>query len=413
LPQSNDSAQHLGVDRFSLGSGCLNSSIHGLDMSQDREIVMDFTLLGGPLHRLGCRLGLVDSENTVKLGLALGLLAWTILLVLSLIEGVSGQVLSFSVIGGHIRLLLVIPLFFICESLVDPRMTVFIQTIVRSRVVPHSALPALDYEIARISRWKDAWLPELIFMMASVLLTLMAPQLQLPGTSSSQDVGVTMTSLWYWIFCLVLFRFLILRWLWSLGLWYFLLWRISRQDLHLVPTHPDGVGGLGYLAVVQSHFTPFVLAISLLTAAMFAEEFFAGLTSFESIYPMLSLVLVLDSVIFIGPLFIFSSKLWACRVKGLSDYMELAADYVNDFDKKWLRKDNPVQESLLGTADLQSLADLNNSINVVRDMSWVPLNMRLLVDITIAALLPMTPLLLLKYPVSELTKKLFTSLVGL
>ena len=180
-----------------------------------------------------------------------------------------------------------------------------------------------------------------------------------------------------------------------------------------MPTHPDGVGGLGYLAVVQAHFTPFVLAISLLTAAMFAEEFFAGLTSFESIYPMLSLVLVLDSVIFIGPLFIFSSKLWACRVKGLSDYMELAADYVNDFDKKWLRKDNPVQESLLGTADLQSLADLNNSINVVRDMSWVPLNMRLLVDITIAALLPMTPLLLLKYPVSELTKKLFRSLVGL
>jgi ABC-type amino acid transport system permease subunit len=274
-------------------------------MPQDREILKDFTLLGGPLHRLGCRLGLVDSENTVKLGLVLGLLAWTILLVLSLIEGVSGQVLSFSVIGGHIRLLLVIPLFFICESLVDPRMTVFIQTIVRSRVVPHNALPALDYEIARISRWKDAWLPELIFILAAVLLTLMAPQMQLPGTSSSQDVGVTMTSLWYWIFCLALFRFLILRWLWSLGLWYFLLWRISRQDLHLVPTHPDGVGGLGYLAVVQAHFTPFVLAISLLTAAMFAEEFSAGLTSFESISEALkfgvpSVALKLDWKLYCG-----------------------------------------------------------------------------------------------------------------
>jgi hypothetical protein len=143
------------------------------------------------------------------------------------------------------------------------------------------------------------------------------------------------------------------------------------------------------------------------------REFSAGTTNFESIYPMISLVLVLDAVLFIGPLFIFSSKLWACRVKGLSDYMELAADYVNDFDKKWLREDAPAHESLLGTADLQSLADLNNSMNVVSKMRWVPLSMRLLVDLAIAALLPMLPLLLLKYPVSELTKKLFTSLVGL
>jgi hypothetical protein len=40
-----------------------------------------FSLLGGPLHRLGRRPGLVRGEtNMVALGLALGLLSWSILL---------------------------------------------------------------------------------------------------------------------------------------------------------------------------------------------------------------------------------------------------------------------------------------------------------------------------------------------
>jgi hypothetical protein len=377
-----------------------------------------FSLAGGPLYGLGCKLGLVShGANTVKLGLALGLLSWTILLVLALVEGVGSQVFSFSVIGGHVRLLLVVPLFFVCESIVIPRMTVFIQTIVKSRVVPDKALPDLESLISRLCHWKNVWLAEFVCLLASILLTVMAPSMQLPGTTPAFDPGqaggATMTGFWYWSVCLTLFRFIILRWLWLLGLWFFLLWRISKQDLNLVPTHPDGIGGLGYLEVVHAHFTPLVLAISLLQAGMFADEFSAGRTTFEAVYPIIVFVLVFDVALFLVPMFMFSFKLWACRAQGLSDYMELAADYVNDFDKKWVRVDAPAQEPLLGTADLQSLADLNNSMNVVSNMRWIPVSKRLLLEFAIAALLPMLPLLLLQFPASELTKKFFTSLVGI
>ena len=76
-----------------------------------------FSLLGGPLHRLGCRLGLVREEtNTILLGLAPGLLTWGVLVLLTLLQGVGAKVFSLSVIGGHVRLLVVIPLFFICET---------------------------------------------------------------------------------------------------------------------------------------------------------------------------------------------------------------------------------------------------------------------------------------------------------
>ena len=110
---------------------------------EERGRLEKFSLLGGPLHRLGRRLGLVRGEtNTVALGLVLGLLPWSILLALASIGGVSGRLFSLSAIAGDVRLLVVIPLFFLCESSLDPRLRDFVSTIVRSGVVPSSALPA-------------------------------------------------------------------------------------------------------------------------------------------------------------------------------------------------------------------------------------------------------------------------------
>jgi hypothetical protein len=315
---------------------------------EEREKLPDFSLLGGPLHRLGCRVGLVrGGTNSIPLGLALGALLWIVLAALALIEGLGDQVFSLSLIGGHVRLLVVIPLFFVCEAWVDPRLTEFVRDIVRSEVVPKTALPALESEIARIARWKHSWLPEAVCLLAAVLLSLSAPHLGLPGATAAHDPSraageMWLTGQWYWVVCLTLFRFLMFRWLWRLGLWSFFLWRVSTLELRLVPTHPDGAAGLGYLEVVHAEFAPLVLAISAVQAASFAEQISAGTMAFEAIYPGLALILAVDAVLFLGPLCIFVRKLWLCRVKGLSDYMTFAARYVSDFDRKWLRGDaNP------------------------------------------------------------------------
>ena len=387
-------------------------------MKEDDKIP-EFSLLGGPLHRLGCRLGLVrGGTNTAALGLALGVPLWTVLVALALIEGVGGRLFPLSLIGGHVRLLVVIPLFFLCESWLEPRLTTFVSMIVRSGVVPRDELPALQSEIARTARWKDSWLPELICVLAAVLLSVIGPQLHLSGATAAYDPsravgGATVAGMWYWVVCLTFFRFLVLRWIVRLGLWSHFLWRVAKLELHLVPTHPDGVGGLGYLQVVHTHFTPLVLAISAVQAASVAEEISAGTMTFGAIYPAFALVLAVDAALFLGPLLVFTPKLWACRVKGLSDYMEFAARYVTGFDRKWLGGDNAAGESPLGTPDLQSLADLANSVNVVRNMRWIPVSLRMLTEFTIAALLPALPLLLLKYPIAELTEKFFARLTGL
>lgn len=384
---------------------------------EESQKLPDLSLLGGPLHRLGLRLRLVRGKtNTILLGVALGALLWTVTVGLAFLEGLSGQIFSLAMIAGHLRLLAAIPLFFICETWIDPQFTAFVRTIVRSGVVPTASLPHLKSEIGSIARLRDAWLPEVLFLVPALLLSVFAPHLNLSGLTTGANPTlveghITMTGVWYQIVCLPLFRFFIFRWLWRLGLWWRFLWRLARLDLHLVPTHPDLTAGLGGLEVVHTHFLPLVLAISIVNGASFAEEISVGVTAFEAIYPEVAVILIVDALLFLGPLFIFAWKLWVCRVKGAAEYRTLAAHYVDDFDRKWLRTDNP-GEPLLGTSDLQSLADLGNSFNIVRNMRTVPFGPRLLVGLAIAALVPLLPLLLFRFPLSDLIEKVGRMVLG-
>jgi hypothetical protein len=388
----------------------------------EREGLAEFSLFGGPLYRLGGRLGLVHGgTDTTALGLVLGALLWIGLLALALVEGFGHVLFSIGAIGAHVRLLVVIPLLFVCEAFIDPRFTAFVHGIVRSQIVPVTARPALQSEIARIARWRDAWLPEALFLLVAVLVGLttrnenfFADLSGLPGGSNPSAVGATTwTSQWYWMVCVPLFRFLLLRWLWRLTLWCVFLWRVSRLELRLVPTHPDRAGGLGYLELVHTEFVPLVLAISATQSASLAQDIASSRMTFDGIYSGVAFILIADAVLFLGPLMVFSRKLWQCKVKGLSDYSAFAERYVNEFDRKWLGADPAPGEPLLGTADIQSLADLSNSVSIVRDMRLVPVSPSMLIYLAVAALLPLLPLVLLKYPLADLLAKFFGRLAGL
>jgi hypothetical protein len=381
-------------------------------------LLREFSLLGGPLYRIGVRLGLVrPGPNTLPLGMALGLSAWITLGALAALEGDRGEFFSLTVVGAHVRLLAVIPLLFLCETTFDRQARAFLTTLMRSGVASSAALPALRAEIRNVARWTNSWIPDAAALAATALMSLFAAQLHLSGKTASFESSRTLAlmplaGLWYWLVCLPLFRFLALRWAWRLLLWWRFLWRLSRMELSLTPTHPDGVGGLGYLEVVQTHLAPLALAISMLVAAGFAEEMSAG-ASFDPIYLATAIIVIVDIVLFLGPPCFFAFKLTECRERGLRDYTVLAARYVEDFERKWLDDRSQSQEPLLGTADLQSLADLGNSIGVVRNMRLAPVSIRLLAIILAAALLPMTPLFVFQYPVAEMAQKLFMKLTGL
>jgi hypothetical protein len=382
-------------------------------MTAVRESPQPFSVLGGPLHRAGRRLGLVRGEtNTIMLGLALGWAPWLLIAGLALIEGVADRMLSMALVAGHVRLLLVIPLIFLSESWVAPRMAACVATIARYGVVSADDRPALDAEVSRTRRWANWWWPEVACLVVALLLDVTGSRLQTYGESGAYDPARdSLSFLVYLHVGLLVFRFLVFRTAWKLALWGWFLWRVSRLDLHLISGHPDRAGGLGSLEGVHERFTPLVAALSVLECAALAESISTGTLAVTAVYPTLAVLLLLDGVLFLGPLVVFTDKLWAGRSKGVGLYNALAARYVKAFEAKWL-EGTAANEPLLGTPDLQSLADLANAVSVVKGMRWVTIGPRLLTVMTVALVGPLMPLFLFRYPLAELAQKFFSKLVG-
>jgi hypothetical protein len=372
-----------------------------------------FSLQGGPLYRLGVRLGLVRSpRNTVRLGLAIAAVLWIVPALLALANG--EPLFNFATLGAHVRLLVAIPLMFMAESLVDPRMNEVIDVVVRSRIVPGKAAAVLESALARVTRWKDHWLPEAICLLLAIALYWLAPHLDLPGIDKSfrsASGAAQAAGVWYSVVCITALRFLMLRWIWRLLLWLYCLWILSRLPLRLLPTHPDSTGGLGHLDLVLTRFSPLVLAMSAVLSASFAVDIASGAMAFETIYPAALAILLMHAILFIGPMLLFTPQLWACKVKGVSDYMLLAEKYTSGFEKKWVHGEQSM-EDLLGNSDIQSLADLGTAVEVLHGMRIVPVSPRTLISLAIVALLPLAPLVLFKIPLADLAAQIIGRLTG-
>jgi hypothetical protein len=377
----------------------------------------DLSFFKGLFHKLAS--GWIFRRcKTGKIGFILGASALGVFVVIGLLQGLGRELFSLGALGVHVRLLLSIPLFFESENIVEPLIKNFLNTI-RCGLISENEMPAFSKITLFVSRVNESWIPEgvcLVFAYAMPFANFIA---DLPGNTSdwviytSQIAGPKgWTYGWYMLFCLPLYRFFLLRWLWYLGFWWYFLWRLEKLKLRLIATHSDRAAGLGYLETVTMGFTPLVSALSAILSASLAEELYLGKIDFDSVYKPILIILLLIMLVFIAPLLMFRRKLKVCRAVGLMNYGIMAFRYVDAFDHKWIRSKKPSGDSQLGTPDLQSLADLTNSINVVLDMRLLPIGKRAIQKIMIVASLPFLPLLLFRYKIPELLP-LLKSLVGL
>ena len=136
-----------------------------------------------------------------------------------------------------------------------------------------------------------------------------------------------------------------------------------------------------------------------------SKIFYAGATLPEFKVELIGLVALLVFAI-LGPMLVFGPKLAAAKRAGLREYGTLAQRYVREFDGKWLRGGAPADEPLVGSADIQSLADLGNSFEVVRGMRWVPFTGQTVLQLAVATLLPVVPLTLTMFSLQELLERL-------
>jgi hypothetical protein len=376
----------------------------------------------GPLYRLARVIVLDrDRERLVRLGVIIGLIGWAPLVVLSALQTVlfiGPTVTFYRSLGTHARFLLAIPLFFVAETWFDARTGEVLRDLVRARVVPVADVPRFVSMLRRAIALVDSWLVEAALVIITMALLIAGIRVDLPTTVSTwRNISgvpgsLTWAGWWYTLVSIPLFQFLVWRWLWRLVIWGWILWRIARLDLQLVPTHPDLAGGLGGLGVTHVNLSPLIFGLSGMAVATYAEDVMFGGAKLASLVLPLTAMVGLSVLLVLAPLLLFAPKLLQVKQRGLLKYGALASTYTQAFEAKWI-KSTPAKEELLGTADLQSLADLGNSFEVVTNMRIVPFSKSDALLLGLAAGLPMLPLLLFVLPLDELIVRGLKGLLNL
>src|SRR5262245_65066600 len=106
---------------------------------------------------------------------------------------------------------------------------------------------------------------------------------------------LSLAGMWYMFVSVPCFQFLLLRWYFRIFIWARFLWQTSRLELALVPTHPDRLGGLGFLANTAFAFTPLLTAHGAMLAGLIANRIFhvgAELNEFKLLIAVLVIVLL-------------------------------------------------------------------------------------------------------------------------
>jgi hypothetical protein len=200
-------------------------------------------------------------------------------------------------------------------------------------------------------------------------------------------------------------QFILLRWYLRFFIWYRFLWRVSKLNLHLVPIHPDRCAGLAFLGKSAFAFGPILFAQGAMLAGVVASRvLYRGESLLSFKLQMLGFV-VFCILAILGPLLMFTPQMAAAKRKGLADYAQVAQGYVDRFEEKWVIN-TPPSEEVLGSGDIQSLADLNNSYDIVRGMRSVPFGLDDIGRLAAATVAPLAPLLLTIYSPEELIMRL-------
>jgi hypothetical protein len=289
-----------------------------------------------------------------------------------------------------------------------------VQQFQERNLIPESAMTRFDAGIASAFRLRNSVLAEVLliaFVYGFGVLVVWRHYVALDAatwyaTPSANGSKLSLAGMWYGYVSLPMFQFLLLRLYFRLFIWARFLWQVSRIELSLVPTHPDRVGGLGFLSQMAQAFTVLAAAHGALLAGYLGTRVIllgVALTEFkEEIAVMVIFVLCVT----LSSLLAFTPQLSQAKRNGLRKYGVLAGRYVKEFDTKWLRSGTPTQDRFMGSADIQSLADMGNSYNMVQAMRIIPITKDVVLRLTVATLVPIAPLLLTMISLEELMKKL-------
>jgi hypothetical protein len=394
--------------------------------STDRTIPLateespDFSLvLGGPIFQLFRRSHLAGNglELLHRRILVITLFAWLPLLLLSMF---GSHLLAQTVkvpflhdIETHVKLLVALPVLIAAELIVHSRIRPVVKAFLARRIVLQQDVPRFLAAIESAKRLRNSVPVELglLFLVFTLGQWLWRSETALSTATwyaipQGGHLNLTTAGYWYAFVSVPIFQFILLRWYLRLFIWFRFLWHVSRLNLHLIPTHPDRAGGLAFLGKSAYAFSPILFAQGTLLAGLIASRVLYGGENLFS-FKMQAVGFIGFFLVFVlGPLTMFTPQLARAKREGLADYGLLANRYVEGFEQKWVVGNATEANELLGSGDIQSLADLGNSYAAVKEMRPIPFDLQDIARLAAATAVPLLPLGLTVFSLEELVTRI-------
>lgn len=377
----------------------------------------DFSLvMGGPIFQLFRKAHLTGDhlELLHRRLLTIVSIAWLPMLVLDLVvfrPGIPDRLTFLHDVEVQARLLVALPVLILAELIVHSRLRPVVQRFLERRIVRGEDVPRFEVAVESAVRLRNSAPVELALLIAVYTLGpwLWNSRFGIESPTWYANPGgrwnLTPAGWWYVLVSIPIVQFVLLRWYLRFFIWYRFLWRVSKLNLHLVPIHPDRCAGLAFLGKSAYAFGPILFAQGAMLAGLVASRVLYRGDSLLSFKLQMVGFVVFFVLAILGPLLMFTPRMADAKRKGLADYAQVAQGYVDRFEEKWVL-DTPPSEEVLGSGDIQSLADLNNSYDIVRGMRAVPFGLDDISRLALSTAAPLAPLRLTIFSPEELIMRL-------
>lgn len=374
----------------------------------------DFSLIRNDLlFRMQRKTGLipVNGLGIARRALFWSLLAWLPVAIWSAAAGrlfplVAGESML-QHFGVNVRCLLAIPLFIAAEAMSHRLTTSLLPYFETSGLVRASDQPRFRSILLDMARLRDALYPWMV-MLSLIVAAETVPQSFMDmhelnwAAQAGADAPLGFGGWWYLHVSRTIFMVLLLAWLWRVMLLMILFYRLTKLDLQIVPTHPDGAGGMGFIERFPKAFSPVLFAISAVASAKWAHSVLYHGTDIHSLkVNMLSLAIVL-LLIFASPYLVWIGKLSAARKRALLEYGALVGIHGRLVKRRWIDKTPVEDDGILSAPELGPVADTVALFDAVRNMHVFPLGKQALLALAVPIAVPMLGVVALQIPIKEI-----------
>ena len=369
---------------------------------------------GGPFYELQRQLGLLrdDAFHAPSRAMLFVTLAWGVPLVLSLLAGHAfGPLASKPFLldpGPVARLLVAVGLFILMELQVERKLRTLLDQFVRAPLIAPGSLAAGADVVTEALRRRDSRTAELICLALAVALSVVVVLTPIDAETSSWraqavDGSMRRTLAGWW--CLVvsnpIFWFLLFRWLWRHIVWAMLLRKLSRLELRLSASHPDGSGGLGFVGQYPNVYSTFVLGVSSVVGAAVANQQLHGTLSLANYSAIMAGWLAIVLALFAWPLSAFSRPLARLKEQTTLLASAQATARARAVEREVLGR-NVIDAGETDGAKSSDIPDPIKIYDTAQKLSTILIRREALVPVSAAALAPIVLAGAAQLPIKEL-----------